>query len=480
MIKWKGKKMIFTKYVCIYNLDEYNYLMLNTLTSAMDIIDHETKLRIDDMIRGKTEITEENDPELFSSLKTRGYIFCDAEEEFQLLSKMRYINEQLNFRHLNTDFTICPTMGCNLRCTYCFESECQHKDYGLLSDAQLNTIFEHIRKCCNEYISIDTELKKHGKSIGRLPCINLFGGEPLLKTNYDIVRRIIHFAKEINIPVKIITNGTNIESYAELLSEYKDRISIQITMDGNREVHNMRRVRVDGSGTFDDICDGVDKVLEMGIQINLRINIDRDNIEGIGDLKKVFDKKGWTSNKLFVPYASPVQCFGEEGSNILKESEMLSYLLEKGWYGSKNSFIKYIVATATGFVVNFFNSGEGMRMWKTTYCEATSGSNYCFAPDGTISTCLTYVGKGENYIGTFDETGVHINQNNYRLWIDRNPFMMEKCKECKYILMCGGGCPVAALERNKRIDCVVCNDIEDTFKVYIDHIKDRFLSNASK
>ena len=32
----------FTKYVCFYELDKNNILMLNTLTSALDIIDHKT------------------------------------------------------------------------------------------------------------------------------------------------------------------------------------------------------------------------------------------------------------------------------------------------------------------------------------------------------------------------------------------------------------------------------------------------------
>jgi len=467
--------MIFTKYYCLYELDEENYLLLNTLTSAMDIIDSTTKKRIDDMVNRKAEITEETDAELFKTLKERGYIFSSSEEEHNLVVKMKYISEKLSMNRLNTSFTICPTMGCNLRCTYCFESDCQHKDYDLLSDAQLNTIFEHIKKSCAEYTRINDEFKERNKSIGRIPCINLFGGEPLLKRNYDIVCRVFDFAKSINIPVKIITNGTNIDTYYNLLSENKERLSIQITMDGNKEIHDKRRIRADGSGTFDDICDGIDKVLEIGIPLNLRINVDRENIEGIGDLKKVFDERGWTGNKLFVPYASPVQCFGEEGSNIMKESEMLDYLMNKGWYGKEGSFIHHIVATAIGFATNFIDSDKGIKMWKTTYCEATSGSNYCFAPDGTIATCLTYIGKGDNYIGTFDETGVHLNEDNYRLWVDRNPFKMDKCKDCKYVLMCGGGCPVAALERNKKIDCVVCNDIDNTFKVYISHVKDRFL-----
>lgn len=46
----------FTKYVCFYKLNDNNTLMLNTLTSAMDIIDNSTYNNIQNMIHNGNNI----------------------------------------------------------------------------------------------------------------------------------------------------------------------------------------------------------------------------------------------------------------------------------------------------------------------------------------------------------------------------------------------------------------------------------------
>jgi hypothetical protein len=59
----------FTKYICFYKLDDGNTLLLNTLTSAIDIVDNDTLVKIQDMICEKEQITAENNPELYNTLK---------------------------------------------------------------------------------------------------------------------------------------------------------------------------------------------------------------------------------------------------------------------------------------------------------------------------------------------------------------------------------------------------------------------------
>jgi uncharacterized protein len=83
----------------------------------------------------------------------------------------------------------------------------------------------------------------------------------------------------------------------------------QITIDGNEAVHDLRRIRPDGSETFKEICDNVDKILKIGMHLHLRINIDSKNINNISELKKIFDKRVWSKSEFFTPYASPVRCF---------------------------------------------------------------------------------------------------------------------------------------------------------------------------
>ena len=146
---------------------------------------------------------------------------------------------------------------------------------------------------------------------------------------------------------------------------------------------------------------------------------------------------------------------------------MLEILHERGLYGTPDALFKQLLSTTIGFVEGFFRQTDGVRPWRLSYCEATNGSSFCFAPNGTITTCLTYVGRGDCTIGTFDETGVRVDKERLSAWTKRDPFRMPGCADCKYLLLCGGGCPVKSLERFEDIQCNVCSDIERTLEVYV-------------
>ena len=470
----------FTNYICCYPLDFDNTLLLNTLTSAIDIVDNKTFKKIENMMKGQECITSKSDPELFSKLKTRGYIFDSKNEENQIIDTLKHINQKSSLSVIPTKFIICPTMGCNLRCTYCFEGNDQHTDFKLMSDDQLNIIFEFIINCLKrfneKYKDVDHESLSYKREF---PQISLFGGEPLLKCNYAIVEKILNFASKTHVPVGIITNGTTLDDdYEKLIKKYSDVITVvQITIDGDKEIHDSRRIRANGSGTFDEICDGIDKFLRLGLKINLRINLDKSNIEHLYKLKKVFDERGWSSNPLFLPYASPVKCYTTDVSNkeVLTDSEILDVLMEKGWYGNEDSFLSTVLSPVFGIVTNFFRTpGDQVKPWKKTYCEGTYGAQYCFTPNGKITTCLTCVSNPKYSIGTFDKDGVKIDNLKLEKWTGRNAFAMDKCKRCKFALLCGGGCPVQSLECYGNINCAVCDDVENTLKVFIKHKKIHF------
>lgn len=464
----------FTKYICLYELDNDNTLLLNTLTSAIDIVDSSALAKIQEMINSD-EISLHYPSELLDKLKSRGYLFESKEEEHKIIDTLRCINKKSLSKVINTTFAICPTMGCNLKCTYCFENNEQHRNYKLMSAEQLETIFTHIKDCC-------AQLEKGKKSLKRFrnPRIELLGGEPLLASNYYMVKKILAFAKGAGIPVSIVTNGTTIDDkYSELLKKYKKIISsIQITIDGDQPIHNKRRIHVDGSGTFDSICNSIDKLLNIGLHIDLRINVDAENIEHIPELKEIITQHGWAHNPLLVPYAAPVKCYNirKKTKNILTDSEMLDKLILNKCYGGKDGFLNTLLSPVLGMVTNFFSASDNqVKPWKRTYCEGTTGTQYCFYPDGAITICLNCAGNYNYRIGTFDKTGVKIDKSRWNMWIKREPFQMGKCKECKFILLCGGGCPVEALESHNDINCPVCGDIENTLQVYIKHIKDHLL-----
>lgn len=467
---------IFTKYFCSYRLDENNTMLLNTLTSAIDVVNNDTIDLIDKLVKKLKDITS-IDKKLYDKLKQRGYIFESEEDEKNSLNKfkktMELISEE-SYKFSPIDFTICPTTGCNLRCTYCFEEEKYHENLEVISEKKLETIFKYIKQRSKEY----AKLKKDSK-YKKLPnlTIKLFGGEPLLKNTYPIVKKIFEFADQNHIGIYVITNGTNInDMYFELLNKYNKMTRVQITLDGCKNTHDMRRIHADGSGSFDQVCEGIQKVLDSETRLDVRINVDKENIYKLNELKELFENRDWLKNPFFNPYSSPVRVFKPDiPDNIIFCAEVLKILTDNGWYGKKDSFLKEFI-TPSGIAMRFFDSSnKELKPWKVTYCEATSGRSFCFAPNGTISTCFNYVGCKDQAIGHFDENGVTIDKDKLRKWTHRSPFNIEKCKDCKFILFCGGGCPAESIERGD-INCPSCNDIEKTLETYAKHMKDKLLA----
>ena len=456
-----------TKYIKDFPLPSGDTLLLNTLTSAMDIVDPPTWEKIRSISSPESPVTEEAEPELFSSLRSRGYVFNDHQDEARILSQMRRVTLNAPFSEVPTNFVICPSMACNLRCTYCFQSDAQHIAYEKLTSAKLHAIFDYIMKCRKEYAEYRCDPRVR-KFLGDVePSISLFGGEPLLRANRDLVAEVLEFASSVPMQVRVVTNGTSIKHYAELIKKHIDVLAFQVTLDGARQSHDSRRIRNSGAGTFDAVCDGVDQLLDLGAFVALRVNVDRENVDELVDLPAVLEARGWTGNDHLFPYASVVQDFACDRPELLRESEMLEILHARGLYGTPDALFKQLLSTTIGFVEGFFHQTDGVRPWRLSYCEATNGSSFCFAPNGTITTCLTYVGRGDCTIGTFDETGVHVDKERLSAWTKRDPFRMPGCADCKYLLLCGGGCPVKSLERFEDIQCNVCSDIERTLEVYV-------------
>ena len=70
-----------TKYIKDFPLPSGDTLLLNTLTSAMDIVDPPTWEKIRSISSPESTVTEEAEPKLFSSLRSRGYVFNDHQDE---------------------------------------------------------------------------------------------------------------------------------------------------------------------------------------------------------------------------------------------------------------------------------------------------------------------------------------------------------------------------------------------------------------
>jgi len=443
----------------MYKLNDDNTLLLNALSGAIDIVDNKTKDTI--LAIQKTKRTNEADEELINTLVRRGYLFESEEKETDFLCKQRKVYNTLTDNKIS--FVICPTMACNLRCTYCFESEEVRCNSKIMTDTQIENIFKHVKK-----ISLERR--------PRHAVIELFGGEPLLPATREINEKIFEFARKNEMEITVISNGTHINTYKELILKYKDILNFQITIDSIRDIHDKRRVRIDKSGTFDIICDGIDILLEIGARTNVRVNVDRENVETLRDFVEFIKSRGWNKkNDIFRCDIAPVTDHHASNNldNLMPEHQIVKKALEQfPDYDPSNSFFKLAMFRVLGHLNKSLNlNWKADSYYNFHYCEANILQFYVFTPDGYIYACPEAVGDPKLSIGRYDEN-IELIPEKVNSWEGRDVFRIPRCRDCKIAPFCGGGCAYAAIKVNGNIDEPVCDDAENVLAEYIESIKD--------
>ena len=94
---------------------------------------------------------------------------------------------------LRKGFTFLITYDCNFRCPYCFEKDIQ-KDGTAFTKEMVDKAYQAILQ-----IAPDERLRSRS--------ITLYGGEPLLKRNKNIISYIIEQGKELGFKFSAISNG---------------------------------------------------------------------------------------------------------------------------------------------------------------------------------------------------------------------------------------------------------------------------------
>lgn len=434
----------------MYFIDEYeivnlNYddnLLINLLNGAADIINEQIKRAI---ISKKVDNLPK---EVIELMLKRHYIFENksSKENFEL-ELIKHL-DILELKEL-PNFLIIPTYDCNLRCPYCFEGNYTigSKEVLTIDYKFINKIFESIDKICNNF------QYDNSQDI----TITLMGGEPLLSKNYEIIKYILELINKKNYSLKIVTNGFELEKYIPLLEKTNIK-SIQITIDGPRDIHNSRRIGKHGEKTFNKILDNVKQCLERKIKVYIRINVDNSNINFLPDLATQLSENLNNSNYL-IPYVYLLQDGGCAGnSNIIDEIYGLKKIIE---LEKQYPILKMFHKTFHG--VNLFESIVKNDSFKPSLRNCSSAKNqYIFDCKGNIYKCWFGVGNDSYKIGTFIPE-LQIESAKKNMWLNRTVYNMEKCKSCKYKFICGGGCIVRANSVNHDMNEGNCPNFKEIF-----------------
>ena len=104
-------------------------------------------------------------------------------------------------------------------------------------------------------------LKEHSQNAENRH-IGFYGGEPLL--NFELIERAVEYAKKLfgeDMSFAITTNATLVN---DKIAEYfaKNNFNIIISLDGPQEMHDVNRLMVNGTGSFEKTVMGAKKLFE--------------------------------------------------------------------------------------------------------------------------------------------------------------------------------------------------------------------------
>lgn len=395
--------MRLSTFTCLKEFDGEFYLV-NTLTRAV------AQVSPYDLERVKsTEFkpSNEEDAELVNQLIGDWYI---VDEMFDETSLVRYYINKLKYfpNEAGIDSTILTTYSCNLACKYCYESGVKENKIANLSKETSDRTIEWL-----DNFAMRKEVDKI--------FVDFYGGEPLLNTK--IMEYFMKRAKlsSYTYSFSAVTNGVFLTK--ELVSSFKPLgfSSVQITLDGPKEIHDQRRITKSGKGTFDVIFKNIlDAVDDIGI--GLSINKDRHNVNRIPEFLDILTDVG-LKDKIVLAFniVARAPCDLDHCREFIFTDEELSVSQSK----------LYKIASEKGFSIQ--------HRVDAGVCRSQHECNVVIDPFGDIYPCPATVGidqfRAGNVIDPFHEF--------YKGWskfVGAEPWDNDECKACEYLPLCLGGC----------------------------------------
>lgn len=171
------------------------------------------------------------------------------------------------------------TDECNLRCTYCYQTNKQKRSMS----------FETAKKFVDFLLDATPENNSYVNPV-KSPAIvvDFIGGEPLLEI--ELIEKICDYMEEQMIlrnhpwlethRYSICSNGVlyNTPKVQKFLDKYGSLTSFSITIDGNKELHDACRVFPDGSPSYDIVLESVKMHMKRSKNVGSKVTLSPGNI----------------------------------------------------------------------------------------------------------------------------------------------------------------------------------------------------------
>lgn len=299
-------------------------------------------------------------------------------------------------------FTVLTTTRCNARCFYCYEMKSKQKHH--MTEETANKVGEYISKVADRNKRIN---------------IHWFGGEPLFNMKViDIITQIIRDNGQ-QFTTTYTSNGYLLDK--ELVLKAKNiwnAVHMQITLDGTEEIYNKVKnyIHKDPISPYKKVLNNIAMLLNNGISVTIRMNLDFHNAENLKELTTELHKRFGNHPNLSI-YVWPIF---EDENNIKSKEEHIQIFNKLRELESMLMNYGYVVGLGPKSEIAY------------AQCMADDGKSVTISPDGELGTCEHLIDS--HFWGNI-ENPLKKDFNNLLIWRDYEP-PLDICKDCPIYPSC--------------------------------------------
>ena len=289
------------------------------------------------------------------------------------------------------------------------------------------------------------------------------GGEPLLAGlafYRNAHSRIRSLAKDREVTFSMQSNGLSInDEWIEFL--LAERVSLGISLDGPREVHDAHRVSKRGDPTFDVILRNIETAKRYGLDLGINFVLPDDP-----DLFLTSEEfiKNWT--------LTPIQLeikFDLDGSRFAHEyGQWLGHLFCEWAEGNMPKSFSPILFQS---ILHQAIVGAGDLCWIGGTCAKHIGVN----PRGKVSPCCDrLVGSKRWVLADVKDTELAsiLNGSPMAEFFEITTALHQDCRTCEFKNVCNGGCTFYRIGRDGSIGKdPMCSSYKPFFGICLQYIE---------
>ena len=340
---------------------------------------------------------------------------------------------------------------CNLRCKYCFAGQGGYGQWRMLMS------FDVARRAV-DFLIAHSGPREHCE-------LDFFGGEPLM--NWHVVQQTVDYVHNQEkkhhkkIKMSLTTNGMLLdEEKTKYLTD--NHISLILSLDGRKEMHDRMRPDVNNEGTYDQIVKNLQYCIahRNGEEYYVRGTFTRHNLDFTTDVEDMLDHG--------FPAVSMEPVVGDDSAKYsIKESDLPR--VKEEYDRLAQLFIQREEEGRPFFFFHF-----NMDLWKGPCLPKRlrgcgAGHEYlAVVPNGDIYPCHQFVGREGYVVGN-----VYEGLKNMKMMHDfrmNHVFSKPECVDCWAKFFCSGGCnansfiyegdvkkpyKIACEMQKKRLECAI-------------------------